>query len=186
MGFFDYFKAGFQDFIFLNIFGHILFIVVLTGIYTLPSWRIVFSFVGFFITGYLISFLMTWYGLVDIPMSLLKILIPITVVATAFTNFFVKKQVFTNRYPSQNFRYYFALVAGLIHGFSFVKPGLNTFHMLAYNSGVISCILFSSLVFLFCSFVLTYFLRVSLREWNLIVSGACAGIALFKLFLNLL
>lgn len=187
MTFSEYFAKGFQDFISLNVFGHILFIVVLCGVYTLNSWKGVYSYLGFFIGGFILTFYLSWFDLIHLPRHFLKIMIPITVIVTAFTNFFVKKGAFTNRYPSQNFRYYFALGAGLIHGFAFGtgRGGKDLIDTLAYNSGVISCIGISAFVFLLTALILTYFLRVRLREWNLIVSGASAGVALFKIFLNL-
>lgn len=187
MTFFDFFKAGFYDFFFLNIFGHFLFIIALSGVYTLSGWRTVYSFIACFIAGYLITFSLDWAGLITIPENLQRVLIPVTIIVTSFTNFFVKKKVFTNRYPSQDFRYFLAIAAGLIHGFSFAndRAGRAIADAIGYNFGIITCIILSGFFLLLTAFFLTYFLRVKLREWNLIVSGAAAGIAIFKLFLSL-
>jgi hypothetical protein len=183
MSFIDLFFSGFRDFIFLNYFGHLLFLIALCGVYTLASWRKALSFVLFFIAGYLITYFLKVFEVFTIARGVLTILLPVTVIVTAFTNFFVKKMVFTNRYPSQNFRFYFAVAAGIIHGFAFKVPDTGIVPVIAYNSGIIFCIFFTYFALLTIALVLTYFLRVRLREWNLIISGACAGIALYKILM---
>ncbi len=187
MGFFDSFARGFNDFIFFNVFGHLLFIVVLCGIYTLKSWKGVSSYLVFFMIGMAFTFYISWLDFFRLSGNTLKILIPVTVIVTAFTNFFVKKGVFTNKYPSQNYRYYFALIAGLIHGFAFGASRAGGFFgdSLGYSLGLIVCIWAFAFVFLLVALILTYFLRVRLREWNLIISGASAGVAVFKLFMGM-
>ncbi len=187
MGFFDSFARGFNDFIFFNVFGHLLFIVVLCGIYTLKSWKGVSSYLVFFMIGMAFTFYISWLDFSRLSGNTLKILIPVTVIVTAFTNFFVKKGVFTNKYPSQNYRYYFALIAGLIHGFAFGTSRAGGFFgdSLGYSLGLIVCIWAFAFVFLLVALILTYFLRVRLREWNLIISGASAGVAVFKLFMGM-
>jgi len=183
MSFFYLFESGFHAFIYQHIFEHLLFLVALCCVYTLNSWKTVLPFVLFFIVGYLITFLTQLLGIAALPAPTIKLLLPVTVFAIAFANFFVKKKTFTNRYPSQNFRFYFALIAGLIHGFAFKAPASDFVSVWAYNLGVISCILLASFGLLTIALFFTYFLRIRLREWSLIISGACMGIALYNLFL---
>jgi hypothetical protein len=187
MSFLEIFLAGLNDFVHLNVFGHVLFIVALCGVFTLRSWQKVTGYVIVFVLSYLSTFFISWAGIFDIPHTLIKILLPCTVIVTAFVNFFVKKKSFTNRYPSQNYRYYFAIPSGLIHGFAFSdgKTGIELTNALVYNAGLIACIILIMFVLLMIARFLTYTFRVNLREWNLIISGACAGIAAFKIYLGI-
>lgn len=186
--FFEFFSKGFNSFLYLNIFGHALFVATLCGVYTMRSWKTAYSFILTFIAGALLTFILAQFDIIDIPQITLQFLVPITIIVTGFSNFFTKKQVFTNRYPSQNYRYYLAFLSGIIHGFAFDK-GLSSTAEFGGISGYAFGWIFATALFvfalLFLAFILTYFLRVRLREWNLIISGACTGIAAFKMLMNM-
>jgi hypothetical protein len=185
--FYDFFILGFTNLAQLNVFGHILFIIALCGIYTIHSWKTVAGYVLLFILGYLISFLLTSFDLVFLPDKTLQYLIPLTIFLTAITNFFHRKKPFINKYPSQTYRYFIGLAGGLIHGFAFpailklylLSPGDPYFQILAFNFGVVSALIIIVSLLLIINFFVTFFIRVNIREWNLLVSGACAGIAVY-------
>lgn len=188
--FFDFFKLGLNSLAYLNVFGHVLFIIALCGIYTFHSWKSVAGYVGMFIAGYITTFLYTTLDHFTLPKSLdksLAFLIPITVLVTAVANFSHKKKAFINKYPSQNYRYMIGLVGGLVHGFAFptilkiylLSPDDFVFQIVAFNMGVVLGLLIIVFILLSVNFFITYFIRVNIREWNLLVSGACAGIALY-------
>jgi hypothetical protein len=185
--FYDFFKLGLTKIAYLDVFAHTLFIVALCGIYTVQTWRMVCLFVLTFIGGYLITFLLTTFDYIDFPENVLAYLIPLTIIVTAITNFYIKKNAFINKYPSQNYRYFLGFGGGLIHGLSFpdvlknylLSPDDLFFQIVAFNFGVITGLAIIVFILLLISFVITYFIRVNIREWNLLVSGACAGIALY-------
>jgi hypothetical protein len=165
----------------------LLFIIALCGIYTIRSWKIVVSFLLTFIGGFIITFLISMFDLFAIPSGIFIYLVPLTILVTALTNFYLKKQTFTNRYPSQNYRYYLAFISGLIHGFAFHQSLTRLYEddvinfLVAFNLGIILSLSIIVFFLLFTAFIATYLIRVNLREWNLIISGACAGIALYML-----
>lgn len=185
--FYDFFKLGLANLAYLDVFGHILFIIALCGIYTVHSWQSVAGYVGMFILGYITTFLLTTFDYFSLPDKLLAFLIPITVIITAFTNFNHKKKPFINKYPSQNYRYFLGMAGGLVHGFAFprvlklyvLSPDDFVFQIVAFNLGVVAGLLIIVFCLLVVNFFITYFIRVNIREWNLLVSGACAGIALY-------
>lgn len=195
MSFSDYMGTGFSAFFNNYYFSHLLFIMALCGVYTLRSWKLVSSFVLAFIGGYLLTFILAFFQIVEVPTGqgtplLQGILVPITILITALANFSVRKKAFINRYPNQNYRYYLAVIAGAVHGFAFeqiIKPPRSGIleQLFGYNLGIIAGIAVLVFTLLFTAFLLTYFLRVRLREWNLILSGACAGIAIFKILLRM-
>jgi hypothetical protein len=187
--FYDFFKLGLNNIAYLDVFGHVLFITALCGIYTFPSWKSVFGYVLAFTIGYLITFLFTTFDYFSLSDKLLAYLLPLTIIITAVTNFYHKKKPFLNTYPSQTYRYFLGFGGGLVHGFAFpsilkiylLSPGDQIFQIVAFNLGVVLGLLFIVFLLLSVSFFVTFFIRVNIREWNLLISGACAGIALYIL-----
>lgn len=185
--FYDFFKLGLTNIAYLDVFGHVLFIVALCGIYTAHSWKSVLGYVGSFIGGYLFTFLLTTFDYVELPEKVLAYLIPITIIVTAVANFYHKKKPFINKYPSQTYRYFLGFIGGLIHGFAFrevlriylLSPDDLAYQVIAFNFGVVTGLLIIVFLLLVVSFFVTFFIRVNIREWNLLVSGACAGIAIY-------
>lgn len=185
--FFDFFNLGFTNLTQLNVFGHILFIIALCGIYTAHSWKTVSGYVATFIIGYLTTFLLTTFDYAFLPDRMLEYFIPLTVLITAITNFSHKKKPFINKYPSQTYRYFIGLGGGLVHGFAFpsilkiylLSPDDLFSQIVAFNLGVVTALILIVSLLLIVNFFVTYFIRVNIREWNLLLSGACAGIALY-------
>ncbi|MBX9850867.1 MAG: HupE/UreJ family protein [Cytophagaceae bacterium] len=185
--FYDFFKLGLTNLAQLDVFGHILFIIALCGIYTVHTWKPVFGYVLTFILGYLITFLLNTFDYISLPDGVLTYTIPFTILITAITNFNHKKKPFINKYPSQTYRYYLGFAGGLIHGFSFPKifkiyllsPDDLVFQIVAFNLGVVTGLAIIVLLLLIVNFFITFVIRVNIREWNLLLSGACAGIALY-------
>src|SRR4051794_10001412 len=137
---YDFFKLGLSNIAYFNLFEHILFIIALCGIYSFGSWQKVTLIVLLFIIGYQITFLPSTLHYFIFPPLLLKFLIPLTILITAISNFYLKKQAFTNKYPSENYRYFLAFFAGSIHGFAFpealqsylLNPGDQVFELLCF------------------------------------------------------
>src|SRR5690606_3077591 len=100
--------------------------------------------------------------------------------------FFLKKNAFTNKYSPHNYRYFLALAGGLFHGLDFpaaIETALKTdksfLPLFAFNLGILSALFLVILILFIMTFIITYLLRVNIREWNLILSGACAGISMY-------
>jgi hypothetical protein len=185
--FYDFFKLGLSNIAYMDVFGHVLFIIALCGIYTVHSWKSVLGYIACFIGGYLFTFFFTTFGVIDLNDRLLSYLIPLTIIFVAITNFNHKKKPFLNSYPSQAYRYFLGIFGGFIHGFVFPKiltvyllsPDDLVFQIIAFNIGVVLGLLIIVFLLLVVSFFVTFYIRVNIREWNLLVSGACAGIALY-------
>jgi hypothetical protein len=186
-GYWNFFVLGLSNLAFFHLFEHILFIIALCGIYNFVSWRKVALFVFIFTTAYQVSFLLSAFNYISFPETFVKYLMPLTILSVSISNLFLKKQAFTNKYPSQNYRFFLAALAGLIHGFAFpeslqsylLSPDDQVMELICFDFGIITGISITVLILLCTCFVLTYFLRVNIREWNLLVSGACAGIAVY-------
>lgn len=184
-GLIDFFKLGFSHIALLNVFLHILFIISYCGVFTFKNLKMVGGLLLTFVGGYIITFLLSTFNFFEVPQIVISFLLPLTVLITSICNFFMKRNAFLNRYPSQNYRYYLGFVAGTIHGLAFplsLKPIISESHYIAqavaFNIGIITALIIVVFVLLAISFILTYYVRMHRREWNLLLSGACAGIAI--------
>lgn len=187
--FFIYLRLGFDHITDPRGYDHILFVVALCSIYTLRQWRRVLILVTAFTIGHSITLALATLQIIHYSTAFVELLIPITILITAVTNFFyvaptTERQVRTAR--NSPLRYGLALCFGLIHGMGFsnylrsllgaessiAKP------LLAFNLGLE----LGQLVIVSIILVLGYIIidRMSARRhnWNLIVSGIVAGMAI--------
>ncbi|WP_266362828.1 HupE/UreJ family protein [Tellurirhabdus rosea] len=185
--FFVYLRLGFEHITDPGGYDHILFVVALCAIYTLQQWKQVLILVTAFTVGHSITLALATLGVINYSARLIETLIPITILLTAVTNFFYKAP--TSRFAPDDskgrLRYGLALVFGLIHGMGFssylrsllgretsiVKP------LLAFNLGLELGQLVIVAVILTFAFVTIEMFRTKRHDWNLIVSGIVAGMA---------
>ncbi|CAN5169177.1 HupE/UreJ family protein [soil metagenome] len=194
--FFIYLRLGFDHITDPRGYDHILFVIALCAVYTLAQWRQVLILVTAFTIGHSITLALATLNLIHYKTDLIELLIPITILITAITNFFFQesKSRSSPKHQTSNrsWRYGLALMFGLIHGMGFsnylrsllgreaaiVKP------LLAFNIGLeIGQLVIVGLI-LSLAFVLLDMLRSSRLRWTLIVSGIVAGMSLSLIINN--
>jgi hypothetical protein len=111
-----YLHLGFKHIIDLAGSDHILFIVALTARYIWSDWKQLLILVTAFTIGHSVTLALSVLQWVNLPINLIELLIPVTILITTFTNFGVKTFDFKSKYP---IIYFFALFFGLIHGLGF-------------------------------------------------------------------
>lgn len=183
-----YLQLGFQHILDINGYDHILFVIALCSIYLLKDWKKVLLLVTAFTVGHSITLVLATLDILHFSSDVIEFCIPVTIVLTAFTNFFVKPK--NGKQSTTSFRNYlrYALAGffGLIHGLGFsnyLRSLLSrnesiTAKLLAFNIGIelgqIIIVLFTLVI----SYILINWLNVPRREWNLIISGIVIGIAI--------
>ncbi len=192
--FLAYLQLGFDHITDSKGYDHILFIIALCTIFTLIDYKKVAILVTAFTLGHSITLGLSTLNIVRFDPALIELLIPITILITAFTNFFYKPEKFSFRTkPKKNTtRYVMALVFGLIHGMGFS----NYLHallghevdimipLLGFNLGLEIGQLLIVSVFLLIGFLGIEILRIPKTTWNLILSGVIAGMALSLIIEN--
>ncbi|GAB4184309.1 MAG: HupE/UreJ family protein [Thermoflexibacter sp.] len=176
-----YLRVGFDHITDPNGYDHILFIMALCAVYQLKDWKKLLILVTAFTVGHSITLALATLKIVRFNTDLIEFLIPITILFTCLLNFFRKTEI-----KKDNLRYFFAVFFGLIHGLGFsnyltalLGQAENiTLPLFAFNVGLEIGQLAIVAATLLISFVLISFLKVKSREWNLILSGAVAGVAL--------
>ncbi len=190
--FFIYLRLGFDHITDPAGYDHMLFVIALCAIYTLRQWRQVLILVTAFTIGHSITLALATLQLISYSSALIELLIPVTILIAAITNFFYNEPrvrtrlVADTNQPGRAWRYGLALVFGLIHGMGFssylrsllgreadiVQP------LLAFNIGLeLGQLLIVGLA-LCLAFVVLDVLRGNRLRWVLAVSGIVAGMAI--------
>jgi len=190
--FFIYLGLGFDHITDPRGYDHILFVVALCAVYTLQQWRQVLILVTAFTIGHSITLALATLQFITYSTSLIELLIPITILITAITNFFFREPrtrtmlVADENQPGRVWRYALALGFGLIHGLGFSNYLRSLLGreadilqpLLAFNIGLeLGQLLIVGLV-LSVAFLVLEVLRGSRLRWVLAVSGIAAGMAI--------
>ncbi|MEY4278850.1 MAG: hypothetical protein RL377_854 [Bacteroidota bacterium] len=111
-----YLKWGFHHIIEWGAWDHILFVLVLTLRYQVADWKKLLILITAFTIGHSVTLALSTLNWVDFPSKWTELLIPVTIVLTAISNFWVKSFDFQSKYTPI---YFLALFFGLIHGLAF-------------------------------------------------------------------
>ncbi len=188
--FFVYLRLGFDHITDLGGYDHILFVVALCAMYTLRQWRQVLVLVTAFTLGHSLTLALATLRLIQYPIKLIEVLIPITILITAVINLMapaspVNSSIFTSRLVvvrQRRLRYGLALAFGLIHGMGFssylrsllgreadiISP------LFAFNVGLELGQLLIVTITLSISAAVVGWLSLRQRDWTRLVSGLVA------------
>lgn len=111
-----YGRLGFKHIIDLGGVDHIVFVLALTIRYTLLDWKKILVLVTSFTIGHSLTLALSTLSFIDISVNWVEFLIPVTILITAVSNFWVKDFEFKQAYSTH---YGLALFFGLIHGLGF-------------------------------------------------------------------
>ncbi len=164
-------------------YDHILFLIVLTVVYTVYDSKKVLGLITLFTIGHTLTLALAAYKIIAIPVAIVEFLIPNTIATTALTNIVtVKKQQRESNYMNL----FFAFSFGLIHGLGFS----NYFRMLVEENeaklapllefalGIEIAQLIIVLGILFLGFLAQKIVKISRRDWVLVISAIVLGIVI--------
>ena len=179
-----YLHLGFDHITNLNGYDHILFIVTLCGVYILSQWKNVIVLVTAFTIGHSITLALATLRIITIPSNIIEFLIPVTIFITLVANIVYKKTEYSRALHSFNYRT--AMFFGLIHGLGFSnylrsllgKEESIAKPFFAFNVGLEIGQLVIVMSILTLAYLFIKYLHVIRREWNLVISGAGAGVSL--------
>ena len=191
-----YLRLGFDHITDPRGYDHILFVIALCAVYILQEWRQVLMLVTAFTIGHSITLALATLQLIHYKTALVELLIPITILITAISNFFFREEK-QRKFPSRklsgrSWRYGLALSFGLIHGMGFSNYLRSLLGreadivgpLLAFNIGLeIGQLVIVALVLLI-AYGLLSMLKISRLRWTLIVSGIVAGMAISLIINN--
>lgn len=180
-----YFGLGQEHILdYANGYDHILFVLALCAVYLVRDWKKILILVTAFTIGHSITLALATLQLVTVDPAFIEFLIPLTIFITAVSNLFKKEENLSTGKVQIN--YVFALLFGLIHGLGFSNYlrailGKNQSilsQLLAFNLGLEFGQIIVVAIFLALSFLVVDFLKVTRRDWKMVLSSAIAGIAI--------
>jgi hypothetical protein len=184
-----YLELGFRHISDLAGYDHILFLIVLCAIYQLHQWKTLLVLVTAFTVGHSITLALTSFSVISIKSEIIEFLIPVTIMATAIHNLFIKPASQISEYTRA---YWMALFFGFIHGMGFA----NYFRallmdetsifipLLGFNLGIELGQLIIVFFIAATAHLITNRFRVSERDWNVFISGAGFSLSLLLMFEN--
>ena len=183
----SYLWLGFQHIADPRAYDHILFVVALCAIYRPRDWRRILILVTAFTIGHSFTLALATLNIITINKDLIELLIPITILITCFINFAHKSQeIYSIKEKPSFFRYPMAMFFGLIHGMgfsNFLRSMLGKEvdiwqQLLAFNLGLEVGQMLIVCITMLVAFILLDIFRVKKHNWNLVLSGMAAGVAL--------
>lgn len=180
-----YFRLGQEHILdYANGYDHILFVLALCAVYLVRDWKKILILVTAFTIGHSITLALATLQLVTVDPAFIEFLIPLTIFVTAVFNLFKKEENLNTGKIQIN--YVFALLFGLIHGLGFSNYlrailGKNQSilsQLLAFNLGLEFGQIIVVAIFLALSFLVVDLLKVTRRDWKMVLSSAIAGIAI--------
>ncbi|HEX5633002.1 MAG TPA: HupE/UreJ family protein [Gemmatimonadales bacterium] len=183
-----YLRLGFRHIADPGAYDHMLFIAALTVAYPAAAWRRLLWLVTAFTLGHSVTLALATLDVVHVRSALVEVLIPVTIVLTGLAAvWFSRGEDEVHGPPGAQWpQYLLAAGFGLIHGLGFsnflrsllgaeesiVRP------LLAFNVGLELGQLLIVTAVLLLGAVLPRLLRLTRREWVLLVSGGTVAVAL--------
>ena len=183
--FWMYFNIGLKHVLDINAYDHVLFLMALVIPYAFKDWKNVFVLVSLFTIGHTLALLLSVYGIVQIQVSLVEFLIPITILITAVFHLFTAGK--SSKNESITFVAIVTLFFGIIHGLGFSNyfnsilagsPGDKLVPLLEFALGIEVAQIAVVIAVLLLSFLIQYFIKNSKKNWIIITSSIIIGVVI--------
>ena len=177
-----WFLTGLKHIADLKGYDHILYLLVLCGIYEFRDAKPLLVLITAFTIGHCLTLVFSTLDTIKIKSAWIEFLIPVTILITALFNLAKSEKPSAKSF---RLRYLGALFFGLIHGmgFSFLLKSMlgAEEHILmplfAFNLGIEAGQMFIVIAVLLFSLLLTSVFGIVRRTWNFFISSAVFGIA---------
>lgn len=183
-----YFRLGFEHIADIAGYDHILFVAALCAVYRLRDWRPLLILVTAFTIGHSITLALATIGAIEVNQDWVEIAIPVTILITSILNIrdhSDPEEPHGAFDPTHRIKYALALGFGLVHGLAFssflraILGGEDSIlaPLFAFNVGLELGQVMIAFSFLFLSLFMVAVLGMKRRDWNLVLSGATAGVS---------
>ena len=178
-----YFKMGLNHVLDFSAIDHILFLIVLTVVFSFKQWKKVLWLITLFTLGHSLSLGLAAFGIVEISVDLIEFLIPLSIFITAVINLFTAKKTSKGK---ENINLVFALFFGLIHGLGFSnyfkmmigQEEDKVLPLLEFALGIEAAQVIIVLSILSLGFFFQNVFNVNRRDWILVFSSIVIGFSI--------
>ncbi|EID75876.1 HupE/UreJ family protein [Imtechella halotolerans] len=180
--FWFYFNLGLHHVLDINAYDHVLFLIALTVPYTFKDWKHVLLLVTIFTVGHTLSLFLSVFGIVNVSVSFIEFLIPVTILITALLNIFTAGK--GPRKEKLGILFFITLFFGLIHGLGFsnyfrqiiADQESKALPLIEFALGIETAQIIVVMVVLLFSFIVQSIFRFNKKDWMLITSSMVIGI----------
>ena len=180
--FWFYFNLGLHHVLDINAYDHVLFLIALTVPYTFKDWKHVLLLVTIFTVGHTLSLFLSVFGIVNVSVSFIEFLIPVTMLITALLNIFTAGK--GPRKEKLGILFFITLFFGLIHGLGFsnyfrqiiADQESKALPLIEFALGIETAQIIVVMVVLLFSFIVQSIFRFNKKDWMLITSSMVIGI----------
>ncbi|WP_409417548.1 HupE/UreJ family protein [Flavobacterium sp. PS2] len=183
--FWIYFQIGLKHVLDIHAYDHVMFLMALTIPYAFKDWKRILLLVTIFTVGHTLALLLSVYGIVTIKVNIVEFLIPITILITAFFNFFTAGK--SSKTESINLVFFITLFFGIIHGLGFSNyfktilggsPSSKLLPLGEFALGIEAAQIIVVFVVLIISYIVQTVFRFSKRDWTLAMSAFIIGVVI--------
>lgn len=181
--FWIFFKIGINHVLDFNGYDHILFLIALTAPYAAKDWRRILILVSIFTLGHTLALLLSVFNIVVVKVTIVELLIPITILITAFYNIFTAGK--SSKQQGISFVAVVTLLFGIIHGLGFSNYFKNMITgntvdklipTLEFALGIEAAQIIIIGCVLVLSFIMQTLFRFSKRDFTLLLSAFVLGV----------
>jgi ABC-type transport system involved in multi-copper enzyme maturation permease subunit len=183
--FWIYFKIGLNHVLDIHGYDHVLFLIALTVPYAFKDWSRLLILVTIFTIGHTLALMLSVFNIISVKVNLVELLIPITILITAFFNLFTAGK--SSKQESITFIGAITLFFGIIHGLGFsnyfkeILPGKATdklVPLLEFALGIEAAQIIVVLAVLILSFIVQTLFRFNKRDFTLVMSAFVIGVVI--------
>ena len=176
--FWIFFKVGLNHVLDIHGYDHLLFLIALTVPYVAKDWKKILILISFFTLGHTLSLLLSVFNVVSVKAVLVELLIPITILITAFFNIIMAGKLAKN--GNMTFVASITVFFGIIHGLGFSiyfnsilpgKPIDKLAPLCEFALGIESAQIVVVLSVLILAFIAQTLFRFNKRDFTLIMSS---------------
>jgi hypothetical protein len=180
-----YFQIGLKHVLDIHAYDHVLFLIALSVPFSFNDWKRILLLVTVFTLGHTTALFLSVFGIISVKVNVVELLIPITILITAFYNLFTAGK--TSKNGSVNLVFIITLFFGIIHGLGFssyfksILGGSNASKLLPMSEfalGIEMAQITVVIVVLILSYIVQTVFRFSKRDWALVMSAFIIGVVL--------
>jgi len=179
-----YFKIGLHHVLDWKAYDHILFLIVLTVVYSFKDWKKILWLITLFTIGHTLTLALSAYHVIFVNFNIVEFLIALTIFVTALVNVFTAGK--TSKEVKTNINLFFAFFFGLIHGLGFSsyfnlivgKGHSKLLPLLEFALGIEGAQVIIVLIILLIGFLIQTVFRFSKRDWIMVTSSIVMGVVI--------
>jgi hypothetical protein len=180
-----YFQIGLKHVLDIYAYDHVLFLIALTVPFSFKDWKRMALLITVFTIGHTMALLLSVFDVIAIRVNVVELLIPITILITAFFNLFTAGK--SNKKESINLIFFVTLFFGIIHGLGFSNyfkailggsPTSKLLPLAEFALGIEAAQISVVFIVLIVSYIVQTAFRFSKRDWALVMSAFIIGVVL--------